>query len=160
MSASESRELDTGAAGASARREHERRRANRQQAVREKHPRTAALRLALASDPSHEMVWARGAAGEERVATAVWPRNLGKAHASGSHDLPPGASTVEFRLTPAARGTRVDLVHSDLPDASLDGHADGWTHFLSRLEIVAAGGDAGPDDWVPIEARGDDKQRL
>jgi uncharacterized protein YndB with AHSA1/START domain len=79
---------------------------------------------------------------------------------AGSCDLPPGASTVEFRLTPATRGTRVDLVHSDLPDASLDGHADGWTHFLSRLEIVAAGGDAGRDDWVPIEARGDDKQRL
>jgi len=71
MSASESRELDTGAAGASARREHERRRANRQQAVREKHPRTATLRLALASDPAHEMVWARGAAGEERVAAML-----------------------------------------------------------------------------------------
>lgn len=72
---------------------------------------------------------------------------------AGSDDLPPGASTVEFRLTPTAGGTRVDLVHRGLPDARLEGHADGWTHFLSRLRVVAQGGDAGRDDWVPIEAR-------
>ncbi|MEJ7784623.1 MAG: nuclease-related domain-containing protein [Solirubrobacteraceae bacterium] len=96
MSASESRELDTGAAGASARREHERRRANRQQAVREKHPRTAALRLALASDPSHEMVWARGAAGEERVA-AILAKHL---HA--------GVVVLHDRRIP---GTRANIDH-------------------------------------------------
>jgi uncharacterized protein YndB with AHSA1/START domain len=72
---------------------------------------------------------------------------------AGSDDLPPGTSTVAFTLTPTAHGTRVDLVHSGLPDAHLDGHADGWTHFLARLHIVAPGGDAGHDDWVPIEAR-------
>lgn len=71
---------------------------------------------------------------------------------AGSPDLPPEASTVEFTLTPTARGTRVDLVHSGLPDAHLEGHADGWTHFLPRLRTVASGGDAGEDDWVPIEA--------
>jgi len=79
---------------------------------------------------------------------------------AGSHALPPGASTVEFTLTPAARGTRVDLVHSGLPDTQLEGHADGWQHFLSRLKVVAVGGNAGHDDWVPIETRSDDKQRL
>lgn len=72
---------------------------------------------------------------------------------AGSTDLPPGASTVEFTLTPTAQGTRVDLVHSQLPPLSLPGHADGWTHFLSRLRIAAPGGDAGEDDWVPIEHR-------
>lgn len=71
---------------------------------------------------------------------------------AGSPDLPPGASTVEFTLTPTARGTRVELMHSGLPDAQLEGHADGWTHFLPRLRIVASGGDAGVDDWMPIEA--------
>lgn len=68
---------------------------------------------------------------------------------TASADLPPGASTVEFRLTPIARGTRVDLVHSGLPDTELDGHADGWAHFLPRLQTVATGGDAGPDHWQP-----------
>lgn len=71
----------------------------------------------------------------------------------GSPDLPPGASTVEFTLTPTAQGTRVDLLHSDLPDTELEGHADGWTHFLPRLRVAALGGDAGPDDWRPSDAR-------
>lgn len=71
---------------------------------------------------------------------------------AGSSELPPGASTVTFTLTPTPHGTRVDLVHSGLPDTELDGHADGWTHFLARLGVVASGGDAGEDDWAPIEA--------
>ncbi|MGI8696670.1 MAG: SRPBCC family protein, partial [Mycobacteriales bacterium] len=42
---------------------------------------------------------------------------------AGSDDLPPGASTVAFTLTSTARGTRVDVVHSGLPDPLLAGHA-------------------------------------
>lgn len=72
---------------------------------------------------------------------------------AGSPDLPPGASTVEFTLTPTPHGTRVDLTHAGLPDALLDGHADGWVHFLARLRTTAPGGDAGHDHWVPIEDR-------
>jgi len=72
---------------------------------------------------------------------------------AASLDLPPDASTVEFRLTATARGTRVDLVHSGLPDTEIDGHADGWTHFLPRLQTVATGGDPGPDHWRPIDDR-------
>jgi uncharacterized protein YndB with AHSA1/START domain len=68
---------------------------------------------------------------------------------AGSLELPPAASTVAFTLTPTERGTRVDLTHSGLPDAELEGHAEGWGHFLPRLRIVATGGDAGTDDWVP-----------
>lgn len=77
---------------------------------------------------------------------------------AGSGDLPAGASTVGFTLTPTTRGTRVDLVHSGLPDAQLAGHADGWTHFLSRLLVVAPGGDAGHDDWMPIAAPVEENQ--
>lgn len=68
----------------------------------------------------------------------------------GSEELPPGASTVEFRLTPIRGGTRVDLLHADLPDSALPGHAHGWANFLPRLAIVGAGGDAGPDLWQPL----------
>lgn len=68
---------------------------------------------------------------------------------AGSTDLPPGASTVEFTLTATTKGTRVDLLHSDLPDPQLDGHAGGWTHFLRRLRVAAPGGDPGPDSWRP-----------
>ncbi|WP_277212931.1 SRPBCC family protein [Isoptericola croceus] len=69
---------------------------------------------------------------------------------AGSDDLPPGASRVEIALHPTSTGTRVMLTHADLPDADLEGHADGWAHFLPRLRVVATGGDAGRDDWVPL----------
>lgn len=70
---------------------------------------------------------------------------------AGDDDLPAGASTVEFRLTPTDTGTRVDLEHRDLPEAGVPGHAHGWAHFLPRLAVAGAGGDAGPDDdWRPL----------
>lgn len=72
---------------------------------------------------------------------------------AGSDDLPVGASTVKFRLTPIDGGTRLDLRHCDLPDGSLRGHAAGWANFLPRLAIVGGGGDAGPDDWRPLADR-------
>lgn len=68
----------------------------------------------------------------------------------GSDDLPAGASTVEFRLTPIHSGTRVDLRHFGLPDTEVRGHADGWANFLPRLAVAGAGGNAGPDDWQPV----------
>lgn len=61
-------ETTGGAAGASARREHARRRASRERRVRERHPLIGGALLALGSEPAHERAWARGAAGEERVA--------------------------------------------------------------------------------------------
>jgi hypothetical protein len=67
-------DIDLGTAGASARREHERRRANRTQRVRDRHPHLGGALLALSNDPSHEKVWARGAAGEERVAASLAKR--------------------------------------------------------------------------------------
>ena len=69
---------------------------------------------------------------------------------AGSDDLPPGASTVEFRLTATELGTRVDLCHSDLPDVAVPGHADGWANFMPRLAIAGTGADAGPDMWKPL----------
>lgn len=72
---------------------------------------------------------------------------------TGSADLPPGASTVAFTLTAISGGTRVGLLHSNLPDPLLPGHDDGWTHFLARLRTAATGGVFEPDDWVPIEDR-------
>lgn len=73
---------------------------------------------------------------------------------TGNPALPPGASKVAFTLTPTAQGgTRVDLMHSELPETEVAGHVDGWTHFLSRLRIAAAGGDPGRDTWVPLPTR-------
>jgi uncharacterized protein YndB with AHSA1/START domain len=59
----------------------------------------------------------------------------------GSDILPVGSSRVEFRLTPIAAGTRLDLSHTDLPEDQVPPHAEGWPHFLgilARSSVAAA----------------------
>jgi uncharacterized protein YndB with AHSA1/START domain len=64
---------------------------------------------------------------------------------AGSERLPPGASTVEVRLSEDAGGTRVQVTHSGLPEPEDASFARGWPHFLARLAVAAPGGDPGPD---------------
>ncbi|MEO7016149.1 MAG: SRPBCC domain-containing protein [Leifsonia sp.] len=73
---------------------------------------------------------------------------------AGSEAFPPGASRVSFTLSPTAEGTRVDLLHSNLPEVRVDGHVDGWMHFLPRLASAAEGEFLPPDLWVPLPQRG------
>jgi uncharacterized protein YndB with AHSA1/START domain len=66
-----------------------------------------------------------------------------------SEGIPPGSTTVEVNLHAEGSGTRVVLRHRDLPTAeSAHEHTWGWSHYLDRLMIVAAGGDPGPDPTV------------
>jgi hypothetical protein len=58
---------ESGTAGASARREYERRRENRERRAHERHPHIGRLLLALQQAPKHEVAWERGAAGEEQI---------------------------------------------------------------------------------------------
>lgn len=67
-----------GVAGGSARREHARRRASREQRVRERHPVIGGALLALVGEPEHERSWLRGAEGEERAARELERRVAGK----------------------------------------------------------------------------------
>jgi uncharacterized protein YndB with AHSA1/START domain len=61
----------------------------------------------------------------------------------------PGSSTVEITLAPDGGGTRVRLVHRDLPsEESRAAHAHGWDHYTRRLALAAAGVDPGPDPWA------------
>jgi len=62
--------------------------------------------------------------------------------------VPPGASTVEISLIPDGNGTLVRLRHSGLSQEVAAQHVEGWEHYLPRLAIAAAGGDAGPDPWA------------
>ncbi|MEP6479638.1 MAG: SRPBCC domain-containing protein [Rhodoglobus sp.] len=73
---------------------------------------------------------------------------------AGSSEFAPGSSRVSFTLNPTARGTTVDLVHSDLPDLRVAGHVEGWAHFLPRLALATRGQTLGVDDWVPLPLRG------
>jgi uncharacterized protein YndB with AHSA1/START domain len=68
---------------------------------------------------------------------------------AGSDRLPPGASTVEVRLSPAGGGTRVEIEHRGLPQDMRDAFGRGWPHFVARLAVAAAGGDPGPDPLAP-----------
>jgi uncharacterized protein YndB with AHSA1/START domain len=45
----------------------------------------------------------------------------------------PGTSTVEVTLRPEGDGTRLQLVHRDLPDGAVGDHAAGWEEMLRRL---------------------------
>jgi uncharacterized protein YndB with AHSA1/START domain len=68
---------------------------------------------------------------------------------AGNNEMPPGSTEVEFTLEPVGAGTRVHLVHRNLPDTHAPKHAEGWGHYLPRLAAVAAGSDPGPDPWAP-----------
>jgi uncharacterized protein (TIGR03086 family) len=66
----------------------------------------------------------------------------------GDDTLPPDASTVTVVIEPAGNGSRITLTHEGLAGAQLEGHAEGWKHYLERLERLAVKGDAGPDEWA------------
>lgn len=61
--------------------------------------------------------------------------------------VPPGASTIEFRLTPQHNGTLLTLTHSDLPASEIESHQQGWTHYMARIQSLAQGQDPGVDPW-------------
>ncbi len=69
--------------------------------------------------------------------------------ADGPNPVPPGSSTIEIELVAEGEGTLLRFTHRDLPnDESAKSHSHGWDHYLARLRIAAAGGDAGEDPWL------------
>lgn len=68
----------------------------------------------------------------------------------GSPDLAPDTSTVAVTLEPVEGGTQVTLTHDGLTDEQAAMHAEGWNHYLARLEKAAVTGDAGADEWSAI----------
>ena len=59
--------VDPGTAGASARREFERRKIAREERIRAKHPKLGGLILAISEDPQSTTAWNTGALGEEKL---------------------------------------------------------------------------------------------
>jgi uncharacterized protein YndB with AHSA1/START domain len=60
---------------------------------------------------------------------------------------PAGSSTVEITLKPDGPGTLLKFTHRGLgSDESAASHGEGWTKYLNRLAIAAAGGDPCPDE--------------
>lgn len=90
-----STEVLGGDAGASARREYERRRDAREQRIRAEHPKLGGLILALSDDPQSTKAWERGAVGEELMAKRL-------------ADLPDTFRVMHDRRI---RGTRANIDH-------------------------------------------------
>lgn len=66
----------------------------------------------------------------------------------GSDDPAPGSTTVAVDFESVDGGTLVRLTHSGLGPGAAAGHGEGWNHFMDRLQLAAADGDAGIDDWA------------
>ena len=62
--------------------------------------------------------------------------------------LPPGSSTLEFRLIPKDSGTLLVLTHYDLPIEKVHSHLEGWTHYMKRLQTLTEGKDPVIDPWT------------
>lgn len=91
----ESTAIADGVAGASARREHERRKAARERRIRTNHPKLGGLILALSDDPQSTRAWQGGAIGEEILAERL-------------KELPDSARMLHDRRIP---GTRANIDH-------------------------------------------------
>ena len=64
----------------------------------------------------------------------------------GRENVPPELSLIEIDLIDQQGGTLLRMTHSGLPDAdACTSHEEGWTHYLGRLAVAAAGGDPGRD---------------
>jgi hypothetical protein len=63
--------IDLGLPGASAEREYERGRRNRERRTREEHPQIGGWLFAVRRSPQHEEAWRRGADGERKVAESL-----------------------------------------------------------------------------------------
>ncbi len=61
--------------------------------------------------------------------------------------LPAGTNRVEITFAPRRGGTLVRVVHTGVPALSERAYRDGWSHYLTRLSVAAAGRDPGPDVW-------------
>jgi hypothetical protein len=64
-------EVEAGTPGSSARREFERRKANREERIHAKHPKLAGFILAVTDDQQSTKAWDTGALGEERLGTRL-----------------------------------------------------------------------------------------
>jgi uncharacterized protein (TIGR03086 family) len=125
--------------------------------------------FALVTDPERLRRWAAVCATVDLRAGGTWTWRVTPGHVAGGRvhevepgrrlvlgwgwegdeSLPPDASTVTVTIEETDGGSRLTLTHAGLPTAeSVAGHAEGWAHYLDRLELLAVKGDAGRDDWA------------
>ena len=137
-------ELENGQAGASADREHRRRRESREARVREAHPRLGGFLLALSSTPQHETAFARGAEGERKVAAGL-ERRISEGTVILLHDrrMPGGRGNIDhlavapsgvYVIDAKAHKGKVRIVRPLLGDEKLLIAGRDWSRLLDGLD--------------------------
>jgi uncharacterized protein YndB with AHSA1/START domain len=71
----------------------------------------------------------------------------------GMPAVPAGSTQVEIDLQPEAGGTRIRLIHRQLPPDAKERHEIGWAHYLGRLRAVSEGSEPGPDPYADLSVR-------
>ena len=125
--------------------------------------------FALVTDPERIRRWTAVAATIDLRAGGTWRWTITPGHVAagrvhevepgrrvvlgwgweGDDTLPPDASRVMITIDPTETGCTVTLAHEGLPTPDqVAGHAEGWQHYLHRLELLAVKGDAGLDEWA------------
>lgn len=69
------------------------------------------------------------------------------------HRVPAGSTVVEINLEPEGKGTRLRLIHRELPPETRDTHELGWTHYLGRLKTISEGREPGSDPFADPSVR-------
>lgn len=123
-----------GVAGASARREFERRRSARERKLRERHPKLGGLLFALREVPAHERDWEQGAAGEERVAASLAKRCSSEVLLLHDRRVPPGSGNIDH-LAIAPSGVWV------IDSKTHEGAVAVERHLLAKPRLLIRGRD-------------------
>lgn len=71
----------------------------------------------------------------------------------GMPAVPAGSTQVEIDLQPEGAGTRLKLIHRNLPPDARDRHELGWSHYTHRLKSVSEGHEPGPDPYADLSVR-------
>ncbi|MCW2584010.1 MAG: hypothetical protein JWQ53_2800 [Klenkia sp.] len=128
----------TGAAGGSAQAEYERRRARREQRVRDAHPLLGGLVLALSDEPQHVTAWRQGAAGERAVA-----RRLDQL-------VDRGVEVLHDRRIP---GTRANIDHIAVSSSGV--YVIDSKNYTGMVRVDGKGGLFGPRRYKLLVGRRD-----
>jgi uncharacterized protein (TIGR03086 family) len=124
--------------------------------------------FALVTDPARLRRWTSVVATVDLRAGGTWSWTVTPGHVAGGRvrevepgrrlvlgwgwegddALPPDTSTVTVTIEATDGGSRLTLEHDGLAGEQLTGHAEGWAHYLDRLDRLTAEGDAGPDEWA------------